>query len=45
MSKEERKDIKEFYEQLGRVTDILLKELSFINVNGYVIIDTNKGGF
>ena len=42
MLKEEEKDIKEFYEQLDRVTKILLKELNFVNINGFVIIDVKK---
>ena len=42
MLKEEEKDIKQFYEQLDRITKILLNELSFVNVNGYIIIDANE---
>ena len=42
MLKEEEKDIKQFYEQLDRITKILLNELSFVNVNGYMIIDAKE---
>jgi len=42
MSIEEEKDIKQFYKHFERVIKILLEELIFVNVNGYIIIDTKK---
>ncbi len=44
MLKEEEQDIKQFYEQLDRVTKILLNKLDFVNINGIVIIDVKKSG-
>ena len=39
MTKEEEKDIVDFYANLERVTAILMQQLKFVNINGYVIID------